>query len=144
MGDIDVKSNSYRRTLFDKTDLTKYDDFVIETEDDANMVVDYFLDYLFGTAKKFVETYLYLPNIVRKVDDFIQNKISWMWNYDEGDIDLFGNYDGYFRGLIISKLCNDPLYEDKLQFVETELIEDEKEEEHYGCENFRRDFERMK
>ena len=73
MGNIDVKTNRYRRTLFDKTDLTKYDDFVIETEDDANMVVDYFLDYLFGTAKNFVETYLYLPNIVRKIDDFIQN-----------------------------------------------------------------------
>ena len=143
MGNIDVKTNRYRRTLFDKTDLTKYDDFVIETEDDANMVVDYFLDYLFGTAKKFVETYLYLPNIVRKVDDFIQNKISWMRNNDEGDIELFGSYDGYFRGLIISKLCNDPLYNEKLDYVELRCkIYEEKNYPHY--EDFRRDFERMK
>ena len=143
MGDIDVKTNRYRRTLFDKTDLTKYDDFVIETEDDANMVVDYFLDYLFGTAKKFVETYLYLPNIVRKVDDFIQNKISWMRNNDEGDIELFGSYDGYFRGLIISKLCNDPLYNEKLDYVELRCkIYEEKNYPHY--KDFRRDFERMK
>ena len=50
---------------------------VIETEDDVNMVVDYFLDYLFGTAKKFVETYLYLPNIVRKMEELYNANISW-------------------------------------------------------------------
>ncbi|MCR4701786.1 MAG: hypothetical protein K5757_12740 [Bacteroidaceae bacterium] len=100
--------------------MNKYNDYVIETEDDVNMVVDYFLDYLFGTAKKFVETYLYLPNIVRKMEELDSANISWI-HYEKGL--LFGNFDGYFRGLIISKLCNDPLFQDKVKRVEYWLYE---------------------
>ena len=140
---IDNKT-MFRTTIKDKTNLEKYNDYVVKTEDDVNMVVDYFLDYLFGTAKKFVETYLYLPNIVRKMDELTSNNVYWMCGYRVNEMSIVGRYDCYFRGLIISKLCNDPLYEDKLQFVETELIEDEKEEEYYRWKNFRRDFERMK
>ena len=139
----------FRATVLDKTNLRKYNDYGLETEDDVNMVVDYFLGYLFGAVKKFVETYLYLPNIVRKMDELTSKNIYWMSGGDISEMSIVGRYDCFFRGLIISKLCNDPLFEDKVKFVEadiveTELIEDEKEEEHYGCENFRRDFERMK
>ena len=110
----------YRDTLEEHTFLNKYNDNVIETEDDVNMVVDYFLDYLFGTAKKFVETYLYLPNIVRKMEELDNANISWV-HYEKGL--LFGNFDGYFRALIISKLCNDPLFQDKVKLVEYRLYE---------------------
>ena len=110
----------YRDTLEEHTFLNKYNDYVIETEDDVNMVVDYFLDYLFGTAKKFVETYLYLPNIVRKMEELDNANISWV-HYEKGL--LFGNFDGHFRGLIISKLCNDPLFQDKVKRVEYWLYE---------------------
>ncbi len=110
----------YRDTLEEHTFLNKYNDNVIETEDDVNMVVDYFLDYLFGTAKKFVETYLYLPNIVRRMEELNNANISWV-HYEKGL--LFGNFDGYFRALIISKLCNDPLFQDKVKLVEYRLYE---------------------
>ncbi|SDG66330.1 hypothetical protein SAMN05216518_14911 [Bacteroidales bacterium KHT7] len=110
----------YRDTLEEHTFLNKYNDNVIETEDDVNMVVDYFLDYLFGTAKKFVETYLYLPNIVCKMEELNNANISWV-HYEKGL--LFGNFDGYFRALIISKLCNDPLFQDKVKLVEYRLYE---------------------
>ena len=110
----------FRKTLDEKTFLNKYNDYVIETEDDVNMVVDYFLDYLFGTAKKFVETYLYLPNIVRKMEALDNANILWI-HYEKGL--FFGNIDGYFRGLIISKLCNDPLFQDKVKLVEYRLYE---------------------
>ncbi|MBO4596520.1 MAG: hypothetical protein J5676_01385 [Bacteroidaceae bacterium] len=110
----------YRKTLEENTFLDKYNDYVIKTENDVNMVVDYFLDYLFGTAKKFVETYLYLPNIVRKMEELNNANISWV-HYEKGL--LFGNFDGYFRGLIISKLCNDPLFQDKVKLVEYWLYE---------------------
>ena len=110
----------FRKTLDENTFLNKYNDYVIETEDDVNMVVDYFLDYLFGTAKKFVETYLYLPNIVRKMEELDNANISWV-HYEKGL--LFGNFDGHFRGLIISKLCNDPLFQDKVKRVEYWLYE---------------------
>ena len=116
---IDNKTE-FRKTLNDHTDIGKYSEYAVETEDDVNMVVDYFLDYLFGTAKKFVETYLYLPNIVRKMEELDSVNISWV-HYEKGL--LFGNFDGYFRGLIISKLCNDPLFQDKVKLVEYRLYE---------------------
>ncbi len=116
---IDNKTE-FRKTLNDHTDIGKYSEYAVETEDDVNMVVDYFLDYLLGTAKKFVETYLYLPNVVRKMEELDNANISWV-HYEKG---LFwGNFDGHFRGLIISKLCNDPLFQDKVKRVEYWLYE---------------------
>ena len=129
----------FRKTLDEKTFLNKYNDYVIETEDDVNMVVDYFLDYLFGKAKKFVETYLYLPNVVRKIEDFIPEKISW--NYND-DTELFGMYDGYFRGLIISKLCNDPKFEEKFKYVDTRFTSD-RDASFWGG-NFSSDYKKLK
>ena len=110
----------FRTTVVDKTYLEKCHESVIETVDDVNMIVDYFLDYLFGAAKKFVETYLYLPNIVRKMEELDNANISWI-HYEKGL--LFCSFDGYFRGLIISKLCNDPLFQDKVKLVEYRLYE---------------------
>nr|MCR4701329.1 hypothetical protein [Bacteroidaceae bacterium] len=110
----------FRKTIEEHCDISKYDYYVVETEDDVNMVVDYFLDYLFGTAKKFVEIYLYLPNIVRKMEELDNANISWI-HYEKGL--LFCSFDGYFRGLIISKLCNDPLFHDKVKVVEYWLYE---------------------
>ena len=133
----------FRKTLDEKTFLNKYNDYVIETEDDVNMVVDYFLDYLFGTAKKFIETYLYLPNIVRKMEDFIIKDSSWVCDNDE--MEFAGNYDGYFRGLIISKLCNDPKFDEKFKYVETKFLSRIQE---YGAdfwgESFYSDYEKLK
>ncbi len=99
----------FRATVLDKTNLRKYNDYGLETEDDVNMVVDYFLDYLFGTAKKFVETYLYLPNIVRKMDELTSKNIYWMSGGDISEMSIVGRYDCFFRGLIISK-CVTTLY----------------------------------
>ena len=110
----------FRTTVVDKTYLEKCHESVIETVDDVNMIVDYFFVHLFGTAKKFVETYLYLPNIVRKMEELDNANISWI-HYEKGL--LFCSFDGYFRGLIISKLCNDPLFQDKVKLVEYRLYE---------------------
>jgi hypothetical protein len=134
---IDNKT-MFRTTIEDKTNLEKYNDYVVKTEDDINMVVDYFLDYLFDAAKKFVETYLYLPNIVRKIDEFIPEDIDW--NYNDDTV-LSGRYDGYFRGLIISKLCNDTKFEEKFKYVDDMFQE-------YGANfwsgNFSSDYEKLK
>ena len=111
---VDNKT-TFRTTVKDRYDLSKCYNYVVETEDDINMVVDYFLDYLFCIAKKFVETYLYLPNIVRKMEELDNANISWV-HYGNGLIS--GGFDGHFRGLIISKLCNDPLFQNKVKRVE--------------------------
>ena len=133
----------FRKTLAENTFLNKYNDYVIETEGDVNMVVDYFLDYLFGTAKKFVETYLYLPNIVRKMDELTSKNIYWMSGGDISEMSIVGRYDCFFRGLIISKLCNDPLFEDKVKFVEADIVETEREKTPHW-ENYRSDYEKLK
>ena len=133
----------FRKTLAENTFLNKYKDYVIETEGDVNMVVDYFLDYLFGTAKKFVETYLYLPNIVRKMDELTSKNIYWMSGGDISEMSIVGRYDCFFRGLIISKLCNDPLFEDKVKFVEADIVETEREKTPHW-ENYRSDYEKLK
>ena len=135
---IDNKTE-FRKTLNDHTDIGKYSEYAVETEDDVNMVVDYFLDYLFGTAKKFVETYLYLPNVVRKIEEFIPEDIDWNYN---NDTELFGRYDGYFRGLIISKLCNDPKFEEKFKYVDTRFTSD-RDASFWGG-NFSSDYEKLK
>ena len=135
---IDNKT-MFRRTIINQNCFLKYNDGKVETDNDVNMVVDYFLDYLFGKAKKFVETYLYLPNVVRKIEDFIPEKISW--NYND-DTELFGMYDGYFRGLIISKLCNDPKFEEKFKYVDTRFTSD-RDASFWGG-NFSSDYEKLK
>ena len=133
----------FRKTIEDHSDITKYYYHVADTEDDVNMVVDFFLGYLFGTAKKFIETYLYLPNIVRKMEDFIIKDSSWVCDNDE--MEFAGNYDGYFRGLIISKLCNDPKFDEKFKYVETKFLSRIQE---YGAdfwgESFYSDYEKLK
>ncbi len=124
-------------------DLSKYSYYVIETKDDVDMVVDYFLKYLFGTAKKFVETYLYLPNIVRKMDELTSQNISWAHGGCEiAEMSLSGSY-GLFKGLIISQLCNDPFHEEKLQIVES-FFKTYEEKKYPHWEEFRRDFEKLK
>ncbi len=116
-GEIIDNKTLFRKTIIDHS-FTNYDSYNcgnVETEDDVNMVVDYFLGYLFGTAKKFVETYLYLPNIVRKMEELDKENIFW-FKYDKGII--WGGVEGFFRGLVISKLCDDPLFEDKVKYID--------------------------
>ena len=116
-GEIIDNKTLFRKTIIDHS-FTNYDSYNcgnVETEDGVNIVVDYFLDYLFGTAKKFVETYLYLPNIVRKMEELDKENIFW-FKYDKGII--WGGVEGFFRGLVISKLCDDPLFEDKVKYID--------------------------
>ncbi|SDF99370.1 hypothetical protein SAMN05216518_11735 [Bacteroidales bacterium KHT7] len=135
---IDNKS-IFRKTIKDRN-FSNYNGGVVETVDDVNVVVEHFFDYFFGSTKKFVETNLYLPNIVRKMDEFTSLEIIW-GDFEKGF--LCGIYDSYLRALTISKLCNDPLYNEKLDYVELRCkIYEEKNYPHY--KDFRRDFERMK
>ena len=46
------------------------------------------------------------------------------WQHPKEGI-LSGSLDGDFRGLIISKLCNDPHFEHKVAKIEREFHEDE-------------------
>ena len=142
MGWIIDNKTIFRKTIEENSDISKYNYYIAETEDDVNIVVDYFLNYLFDTGRKFVETYLYLPNIVRKMDELTSKNINWMCGDKINEISIFGFYDCYIRGLIISKMCSDPLFEDKCNFVRSKLNDPTKEEGYWG--NFRTDFEKLK
>ena len=62
---------------------------------------------------------------------------------DISEMSIVGRYDCFFRGLIISKLCNDPLFEDKVKFVEADIVETEREKTPHW-ENYRSDYEKLK
>ncbi len=134
----------FRTTVVDKTYLEKCHESVIETVDDVNMIVDYFLDYLFGIAKKFVEACLYLPNIVREMDKHVRQEGAWMCapHMYSGRIEVSGFYDGFFRGLIISKMCDDPNFKNKLNLVESEVNAPNADD--YWGTSFRSDYEKLK
>ncbi|MBQ5476645.1 MAG: hypothetical protein IIT64_02460, partial [Bacteroidaceae bacterium] len=134
----------FRKTIEDHSDITKYYYHVADTEDDVNMVVDYFLDYLFDTAKKFLEVCLYLPNIVREMDKHVQQEGAWMCapHMYSGRIEVSGFYDGFFRGLIISKMCDDPNFKNKLNLVESEVNAPNADD--YWGTSFRSDYEKLK
>ena len=140
---IDNKTK-FRTTVKDRYDLSKCYNYIVETEDDINMVVDYFLDYLFGIAKKFVEACLYLPNIVREMDKHVRQEGAWMCapHMYSGRIEVSGFYDGFFRGLIISKMCDDPNFKNKLNLVESEVNAPNADD--YWGTSFRSDYEKLK
>ena len=103
-------------TVFDKE--TKMPDdyyrgigYDINTQEDLEFFTEWILNYLKTDAQKFIETYSYLPNILKKMDELTAQGKTWQ-NMENGI--LSGSLDAQFRGLIISKLCNDIGFDDKI------------------------------
>ncbi|WP_396633062.1 hypothetical protein [Maribacter sp. R86514] len=66
------------------------------------------VDYAEGPGKAFIDTYSYLPNVLKEMDRLEAEGKYWK------EI-LVGGIDHLFRGLIISKLCDDPNFNVKLE-----------------------------
>jgi hypothetical protein len=66
------------------------------------------VDYAQGPGKAFIDTYSYLPNVLKEMDRLEAEGKYWK------EI-LVGGIDHLFRGLIISKLCDDPNFNIKLE-----------------------------
>ncbi|MEP2239634.1 MAG: hypothetical protein ABJI22_14800 [Maribacter sp.] len=66
------------------------------------------VDYARGPGKAFIDTYSYLPNVLKEMDRLEAEGKFWK------EI-LVGGIDHLFRGLIISKLCDDPNFNVKLE-----------------------------
>lgn len=66
------------------------------------------LEYMEGEGKAFMEHYSYLPNVLKEMDRLEAEGKYW------NEI-LVGLADYDFRGLIISKLCNDPNFNEKIK-----------------------------
>ncbi|MDM1412113.1 hypothetical protein HX038_15360 [Myroides odoratimimus] len=95
--------------------------FWIETIEDLEYFTNCIVDYLENSGKEFIEKYSYLPNILKRMDE-LQAEGKY-WQDKECGI-LSGSLDAEYRGLIISKLCNDPKFRDKLELCD-EVFRDE-------------------
>jgi hypothetical protein len=97
----------------------------VETEQDCLDYCQSIIYYMETDGKNFVEKYSYLPNILKEMDSLVKAGKYWNGMYGKGGI-LTGGFDSNFRGLIISKLCNDSNHTNKLDWIESRVIENEK------------------
>ena len=112
-----AKKNEYSITLGDVDGVFDIDnDFEFLTEEHIEYYVEKIEEYIQTDGQKFIETYSYLPNILKKMDELQAEGKYW------SEI-LSGCEDNLFRGLIISKLCNDKNYNKKIEYVDSIFYE---------------------
>ena len=102
--------------------IRKYHLVAIDTEEEVEEFCDWYLGYINGEGADFVQYYSYLPNVLKRMDELLNQGLSWQ-NGEQGI--LAGTLDAFFRGLIIAKLCNDPEsnFESKVRFCEKYLYD---------------------
>ena len=98
-------------TVFDRTFENIYDYKELNTEEEILEFTKWYINYYENKGKHFIETYSYLPNILKRIDELTAEGKTWQNN--KNGI-LAGALDADFRGLIISKLCNDPNFDKKI------------------------------
>ena len=98
-------------TISDKKRLDKFSNVELKTEIEVLDFIQWYINYFEKEGKHFIETYSYLPNILKKMDELTAQGKTWQ-NRENGI--LSGSLDAQFRGLIISKLCNDIGFDDKI------------------------------
>ena len=98
-------------TISDKRRLDKFSNVELKTEIEVLEFVQWYINYFEKEGKHFIETYSYLPNILKKMDELVDTGRYW------SDL-LTGGVPHLFKGLIISKLCNDPNFYNKIIFVD--------------------------
>ena len=98
-------------TISDKKRLDKFSNVELKTEIEVLDFIQWYINYFEKEGKHFIETYSYLPNILKKMDELVETGGYW------SDL-LTGGVPHLFKGLIISKLCNDPNFYNKIIFVD--------------------------
>ena len=88
----------------------------VNTQEELEFFTEWILNYLKTDGQKFIETYSYLPNILKKMDELTAQGKTWQ-NMENGI--LSGSLDAEFRGLIIAKLCTDPNFQKKVEMCDT-------------------------
>ncbi|MCU0351720.1 MAG: hypothetical protein MUF43_12985 [Flavobacterium sp.] len=69
------------------------------------------IHYLQNQGNIFFDKYSYLPNILEEMNNNQKDNIYWSYGI------LKGTPEPFMAGLIISKLCNDPDYDNKFTYV---------------------------
>ena len=111
----------------------------IDTLEAVNAYLDWYISYLLGEGLEFLNYYSYLPNVLKKMDEL--DKTNTYWGKEEVGILPWGAAD--FIGLVISKLCNDPKYEKKLERFNAYYSKDENEEDLLAFEKLKEILERV-
>lgn len=101
--------------------IAEYHLSVIDTEEKIEEFCNWYLGYINGEGEDFVQHYSYLPNVLKRMDELVEEGLTWQ--YPNKGI-LAGTLDAEFRGLIISKLCNDPNFLQKLEECDQVFSED--------------------
>ena len=99
-------------TLEHSTFVDEYDTVDMDTEEQIEDYYNWYLGYINGEGADFVRHYSYLPNVLKRMDELVEAGLTWQ--YPHKGI-LSGTLDAELRGLIISKLCNDPNFFHKLE-----------------------------
>ena len=110
------KKKYFLTTINDKIFTNKFDSIELNTEYEIINFTNWYIKYLETDGQKFIETYSYLPNILKKMDELQAEGKYW------SEI-LSGCEDNLFRGLIISKLCNDKNYNKKIEYIDSIFYE---------------------
>ena len=110
------KKKYFLTTINDKNFTNKFDSIELNTEYEIINFTNWYIKYLETDGPRFIETYSYLPNILNKMDELLAEGKYW------SEI-LSGCEDNLFRGLIISKLCNDKNYNKKIEYVDSIFYE---------------------
>lgn len=106
-------------TINDKNFKNKFDGIELNTDDEIINFTNWYINYLQTSGKKFIKTYSYLPNILKKMYELQEQGKTWQ---DRESGILSGSLDAQFRGLIISKLCNDSNYIQKEKYCDEIFI----------------------
>ena len=97
----------------------------LDTENALYDFCDWIVYHLVNEESEFSKRYTTLPSVLERMNELDEEKIFW-GNGDKGI--LAGYQAANFTGLIISKLCNDPKYGEKLERVRVYFSEDDNEE----------------
>ena len=131
------ETRKMRKTFTDPTfsgggDFADGDDFSmkakswcgLDTPESVHLYCDWLTNYFTHEYPIIVEHYSYLPNILQKMNELDAKNIRWDNTESEGILCcVFPD----LCGLLISKLCNDPLFEQRYEHWEKCFLVDEYE-----------------
>lgn len=111
-------------TVYDYQTILPYDEPLtkksvkVKNAIDLELMVARIIDYMDGKGLQFIEKYNSLSTVLAEMNRL--EKEGRYWNEEI----LLGGSDSFFRGLIISKLCNDIEFDKKVQMVDKLFYED--------------------
>lgn len=108
------KKEKYHLSTVNHRRITKPTTDPITSQKEVEEYAQSYIRYLENEGKEFIEKYHYLPNILTEMDRLENEGLYWK------EI-LSGGPDYLLRGIIISRLCNDPKIEVKISFVNSLL-----------------------